>query len=84
MENITVPALLVHHKADNCMATPAFGVSSIADRLTKSPKVATLLFSGGTPPESKACRALSQHGFFGIEEKVVGAIVDWMTANAPQ
>ena len=83
LENITVPTLLAHHKADDCVVTPAFGISSISDRLTKSPKVETKLFSGGTPSDERACGAISAHGFLGIEEKVVGAIVNWMTANAP-
>ena len=79
----TVPALLVHHKADDCWVTPAVGVSAIAGRLKNSSKVETKLFDGGTPSDEGACSESSAHGFLGIEEKVVGAIVDWMTANAP-
>jgi len=84
IESITVPTLLVHHEADDCVVTPASGVSSIADRLTKSPKVETRMFSGGTSSDKRACGAISAHGFLGIEDKVVGAIVDWMVANAPR
>ena len=84
LEDITVPVLLVHHKADDCVVTPAFGVSSIADRLKKSSKVETRLFSGGTPSGKRACGAISAHGFLGIEEIVVRAIVDWMMANSPR
>ena len=83
LESIGVPVLLVHHWEDNCRVTPALRLSSIADRLTNSPKVEKLLFKGGKQPESNACRSLSPHGFYGIEAKVVGSIVDWMIANGP-
>jgi dienelactone hydrolase len=84
LEDITVPALLVHHRADDCVVTPAYGVSAIAKRLKQSPKVETKLFSGGTPSSERACGAISPHGFLGIEGKVVGTIVDWMLTNAPR
>lgn len=83
LEDITAPVLLVHHKTDDCSVTPAFGVLSIARRLTRSPRVETRLFSGGTPSDGEACGTTSAHGFGGIETEVVGAIVDWMFANAP-
>ncbi|MBT5457691.1 MAG: alpha/beta hydrolase [Rhodospirillaceae bacterium] len=79
LEAITAPVLLVHHKADDCKVTPVWGVSKIADRLKKSSKVETILFTGGDPDRSDSCKALSKHGFIGIENKVVDRIVRWMT-----
>lgn len=84
LEAIMAPVLLVHHKADDCSVTPVWGVSKIADRLKKSRKVETILFTGGDPERSSSCKALSKHGFIGIEEKVVDRIVTWMTANRRQ
>lgn len=81
LEKIMVPVLLAHHKADGCYVTPAWGISKISDRLKKSPRVETILFSGGDPDQSDECKSLSKHGFIGIEEKVVERIVTWMTAN---
>ena len=84
LEAITAPVLLVHHKADDCSVTPVWGVSKIADRLKKSSRVETILFTGGDPDRSDSCKALSKHGFIGIEDKVIDRIVGWMTANAPR
>jgi len=74
---------VVHHQGDDCVVTPASGVSSIARRLKISSKLKIKLFTGGTPSDKRACGPISAHGFLGIEEKVVGTIVDWMMVNAP-
>lgn len=84
LESIAVPALLVHHRDDSCVVTPVSGVPAIAGRLKKSPRVETRLFSGGTPSDKRACGPISAHGFLGIEEEVVEAIVDWMTGGTPR
>lgn len=84
LESVTVPVLLVHHKADNCVVTPSWGVSKITDRLKKSAKVETVMFTGGDPDRSGPCKAQSKHGFIGIEEKVVDRIVLWMVNNPPK
>lgn len=78
LEAITAPVLLVHHKADDCSVTPAWGTSKIADRLKRAAKVETILFSGGDPDQSEPCKARSKHGFIGIEENVIDRIVRWM------
>ena len=84
LEAIRVPVLLVHHRDDQCRVTPPTEVPEIAARLRNASKVETLLFDGGKHPESGACQAKSAHGFFGIEERVVGATVRWMIAALPR
>ncbi len=81
LDRIRVPALIVHHKFDECHVTPAYGVSRLASSLRNAAKVETLMFEGGDDPISKPCQARSAHGFLGIEEKVVDATVRWMLAN---
>jgi hypothetical protein len=43
--------------------------------------VEIMLFDGGDPPRSGPCQALSEHGFLGIEDRVVDAIAGWMRAR---
>jgi pimeloyl-ACP methyl ester carboxylesterase len=75
---IRVPALVVYHRADGCEVSPASDADGLLGKLSKAARKETLLFDGGDPPASGPCEPRAAHGFFGIEEKVVGAIVDWL------
>lgn len=70
--SIPSPLLLVHHVDDACEVTPHSAAKRLADRF---PLVSV---SGGPPPQSKPCEALSAHGFLGKEAETVEAIVRWM------
>lgn len=83
LRRVRVPVLLAHHAKDDCYVTPPEGVDLLRAELKRAPKVKILMFRGGRPPISKPCQARSEHGFFGIEDKVVGAIVAWMVATTP-
>jgi hypothetical protein len=74
--------LLIHHKKDACVVIPADSLPAFAAALKNASKVETILFEGGGPDISSPCKAQSAHGFLGIEDRVVGRIVDWMHANA--
>lgn len=78
---IRLPVLLVHHRSDGCRVSPPSGVDKILSRLPPGPARKKLIFDGGSPPRSNPCRGRSPHGFFGIEELVVGAITRWMIAH---
>lgn len=82
LRKIKVPSLIVHHKEDACRVTPADSLPAFAAALKNAPKVETMLFDGGDPDISGPCKALSAHGFLGIEDRVIGRIVDWMHRNA--
>ena len=82
LRKIKIPSLIAHHKEDACVVTPADSLPAFAAALKNSPKVETMLFEGGDPDISSPCKAQSAHGFLGIEDRVVGRIVDWMHANA--
>lgn len=78
LSRVNVPVLIVHHRTDGCYQTPAFEVPSLQSRLSNSPRVETMLFDGGNPPQIEPCEHLSEHGFFGIERTVVDAIARWI------
>jgi pimeloyl-ACP methyl ester carboxylesterase len=70
--SIPVPLLFVHHVDDGCDYTPYSAAKRLADRY---PVVSV---SGGLPPQSKPCEAMSSHGFLGREADTVEAIAKWM------
>ena len=70
--SISAPLLFVHHVDDGCGVTPYHAAKRLADRY---PLVSV---SGGQPPQSDPCEALSAHGYLGKEDETVEAIVNWM------
>ena len=70
--SIKVPVLLVHHRDDGCRTSPYSG----AERLSK--RFPLVSVSGGDPPRSDACEAMSQHGYLGREAPTAQAIRNWM------
>jgi hypothetical protein len=70
--SIKVPVLLVHHHDDGCRSSPYSG----AERLAK--KFPLVSVSGGDPPQSEPCEAMSQHGYLGREVPTMEAIRNWM------
>ena len=75
---IKVPALIVHHENDQCVASPPSGAEELIGSLTHSPKKHVLLFKKGESGYGRDCGPTSPHGFLGIENQVVGAMTDWM------
>ena len=78
---ITIPTLIVANTDDQCSVTPPEGAKEIAGMLKNSKKVEVKLFSGGDKPISKPCKALSYHGFLGIEQSVVDYISNFIKSN---
>lgn len=82
LEQLRVPVLMVHHRYDACR------VSSFEEaKLTQASlgAVTTVSFTevvGGAYPRSTPCDNLSAHGFFGMEEKVVKVIADWVGGHS--
>ncbi|MND01792.1 hypothetical protein D3C83_209190 [compost metagenome] len=58
--------------ADGCAYTPYSGAKRLAERYP------LISVSGGPPPQSKPCDAMSQHGFLGREAETIDAMVKWM------
>lgn len=81
LDRIAVPVLVMDHVNDACPASPPGNAKVIAGRLTRSPRVAVTLIEGGDTPRSVACEAFSYHGYLGVEDKAVAAIVAFMLAK---
>lgn len=81
LEKVRVPTLFVHHRFDGCRLTKFEDLEGFMQQFTNTLKVEKIVFEGGSPPRSRPCRALSKHGFLGIEEEVVKAIGDWIKTN---
>jgi alpha-beta hydrolase superfamily lysophospholipase len=82
LDTIRVPTLVVHHRDDACRASRYADTSWLLRRLSAAPKRERLTFTGGHPPESDPCEPLAPHGYFGIDGRVVDAIVEWITATS--
>ena len=82
LDKVTMPVLVMAHKEDECHKTPPDGADTIASMLVSSKKVELKYYTGGEPPESHPCKALSAHGFLGIEEKVIKDIAVFINANS--
>ncbi len=70
--SIAPPLLFVHHVNDGCAYTPYSSAKRLSDRYP------LVTVSGGSPPQSKPCEAMSEHGFLGREAATIEAIVNWM------
>ena len=81
LERITIPTLIVANTDDGCWVTPPEGAEEIAGMLSSSKKVEVKMFSGGDTPISKPCKAMSYHGFLGIEDEVVSFISGFIKSN---
>lgn len=72
LSTIPSPRLLVHHVDDECAVTPYAKARALSERYP------LISVSGGLPPRSAPCQAMSSHGFLGREAKTVIEIVNWM------
>jgi pimeloyl-ACP methyl ester carboxylesterase len=78
---IAIPTLFIHNREDACPITPIANVAPLVARFTHAPRKALIVVSGGKPPRSAPCDAKSRHGYFGIEDAVVGDIVRWIKGS---
>ena len=81
LDKVTGPVFIASHEDDECPRTPPENISDLADQFTSSKNLENVVFSGGDSPKSKPCHGRSQHGFFGIESKVVDAIAEFIVSN---
>lgn len=81
LEQITVPVLFVHNRADICAATRLSDVEPVVARLKKAGIAVDLILVESREIISHPCRAQSPHGFLGIEPDVVARISAWIKAR---
>ncbi len=81
LNSVRVPTLIVAHKIDGCRYSPASGAPRIKEKLFNSPNVEIKYYTGGLEPVTGPCASLSPHGFYGLDEKVVKDIADFIKPN---
>jgi hypothetical protein len=74
---ITVPALVVWHEADHCSFSPPAGASALFAAIPSAEK-ASRTFDKGHSVATDPCGAFSEHGYAGIEERVVARIANFI------
>jgi len=75
LDRITVPVLAIHHKQDACKTTKPRIVKDIKRKAYNSSRVETRMFSGGDEPtNNNPCKAMTYHGYLGIEKDVADYI----------
>ena len=78
---IRVPVLIAHHRDDGCFVSPFADVETLRGKLKNSSEVGVLAYEGGLPPIAGACEGRAQHGYYGIEARVVTEIAGWIMAR---
>jgi hypothetical protein len=81
-ENVRVPSLVVANRDDQCKVAPPSMANAIAQAIHNA-RVTVLNVSGGVQHSQDNCGSLTPHGYYGIEDKVVDGIVDWMQKTRP-
>lgn len=81
LENITVPAFVMHHTDDGCFVTTPDAAKDIAKGLVKSSKVELVFLKGGLDL-GNPCQAQAHHGFKGIEDEAVGKLAKFIRENS--
>jgi pimeloyl-ACP methyl ester carboxylesterase len=77
LEQIRVPVLVVHNRDDGCRNSPFDRAAMGMARMSQA-RVKELLAVSGGAVRSGPCDALSPHGYYGIEDQVVPAIIAWV------
>ena len=77
---VQVPTLVVHNRNDGCQESPFSAAADGVAALTHAPAKDFVAISGGRSL-GPACRALSPHGFYGIEDQVVPPITAWIQTH---
>lgn len=80
LSKIRIPTLITHHQNDNCSKTRPEAIENIREGLTQAPEAQLLWFKGGRE-QSKPCKAMSHHGYLGIEDQVVDAIAQFILSH---
>ncbi|MBM3549374.1 MAG: alpha/beta hydrolase [Alphaproteobacteria bacterium] len=75
------PVLIAHHREDGCPSTQFADVAALQNRLVNAPAVGLLTYEGGLQPIGSPCEARAQHGYYGLEGRVVRDIAAWITGR---
>jgi pimeloyl-ACP methyl ester carboxylesterase len=81
LNQLHLPVLMVHHRFDACRVSSYEEAKITRANLSDTTTVDFTEVNGGAYPRSAPCDNLSTHGFFGVEEKVVRVITDWVSGR---
>jgi hypothetical protein len=77
VSRITVPTQVVWHQDDHCTFSPPAGSAALFAAIPSAEK-ASRMFENGHSVATDPCGAFSEHGYAGIEERVVRRIADFV------
>lgn len=80
-QGVRVPVLVVANRDDACDVAPPEMAPRIAAAMAHAPSVRVLTVGGGMQRSDRACGSLSPHGYYGIEQEVVGGIAGWLQTH---
>ena len=80
-EAVRVPALIVANRADQCRVAPPSDAPRIAASMRHAKNVQVTYVNGGQTKSDNSCASLTPHGYFGIEQQVVGLTTLWMRSH---
>jgi pimeloyl-ACP methyl ester carboxylesterase len=80
LDQIRVPALVVHNRDDGCRESPFSDTAAMMGRMRQATVKELVAVSGGAL-RSGPCDALSPHGYYTIEDQVVPAIIAWIKTH---
>lgn len=78
LARIRSAVLIMAHRDDRCSVTPPDDVPFLMKNITAAARKESIVLTGGIPPKSDPCEALSAHGYYGIEDEAAQKLVDWM------
>lgn len=81
LQQLRLPVLMLHHREDACRVSSFEEAERTRTTLRASTAVDFIEVNGGAYPRSTPCDNLSAHGFFGVEEKVMQVISDWVNGR---
>jgi alpha/beta superfamily hydrolase len=80
LQQIAVPTLLLHNRDDACRESPPGSTEAGLAALSHAPVRQMIMVSGGVS-RSAPCEALSPHGYYGVEDRAVAPIADWILSH---
>jgi pimeloyl-ACP methyl ester carboxylesterase len=75
LDEIRVPALVMHHRRDACRSTPPGLAPRIVEGLGNAPAKRLAMVDGGSGAYGDPCEPMHWHGFIGMEQEAVDEIV---------
>ena len=77
VKDIKVPVFALAHRNDGCYVTPPGAVPALLKAMPAAPRKDSVTVSGGSSG-GEPCGAQSAHGYLGIEDQAVKAMVAWI------